>query len=78
MTELGEVQNAYSVMDRSNEALVEFCRERDIAFVPFFPLGSAFAGGPQKLAQDPAVAEVAAKTRRHAVTGGARLAARPL
>ncbi|MFZ1995465.1 MAG: oxidoreductase [Solirubrobacteraceae bacterium] len=61
MTELGEVQNAYSVMDRSHEALVDFCREREIAFVPFFPLGSAFAGGPQKLAQDPAVAEVAAK-----------------
>jgi aryl-alcohol dehydrogenase-like predicted oxidoreductase len=60
LTELGEVQNAYSVMDRSNEALVDFCREREIAFVPFFPLGSAFAGGPQKLAQDPAVAEVAA------------------
>jgi pyridoxine 4-dehydrogenase len=61
LTGLGEVQNAYSVMDRSNEALVDFCREREIAFVPFFPLGSAFAGGPQKLAQDPAVAEVAAR-----------------
>jgi aryl-alcohol dehydrogenase-like predicted oxidoreductase len=61
LTELGEVQNAYSVIDRSNEALVDFCREREIAFVPFFPLGSAFAGGPQKLAQDPAVAEVAAR-----------------
>jgi aryl-alcohol dehydrogenase-like predicted oxidoreductase len=61
LTELGEVQNAYSVMDRSNEPLVDFCRERQIAFVPFFPLGSAFAGGPRKLAQDPAVAEVAAR-----------------
>ena len=61
LTELGEVQNAYNVMDRSNETLVDFCRERKIAFVPFFPLGSAFAGGPQKLAQDPAVAEVAAR-----------------
>jgi aryl-alcohol dehydrogenase-like predicted oxidoreductase len=61
LTDLGEVQNAYSVIDRSNEALVDFCREREIAFVPFFPLGSAFAGGPQKLAQDPAVATVAAR-----------------
>ena len=59
LTELGEVQNAYSVMDRSNEALVDFCREREIAFVAFFPLGSAFAGGPAKLAADPAVAAVA-------------------
>ena len=61
LTELGEVQNAYSVMDRSAEPLVEFCREREIAFVPFFPLGSAFGGGPAKLAADPAVASVAAK-----------------
>ncbi len=59
--DLGEVQNAYSVMDRTNEPLVDFCREREIAFVPFFPLGSAFTGGPAKLAADPAVAEVAAK-----------------
>jgi aryl-alcohol dehydrogenase-like predicted oxidoreductase len=61
LTELGEVQNAYSVMDRSNEALVDFCRERETAFVAFFPLGSAFAGGPAKLAADPAVAAVADK-----------------
>jgi aryl-alcohol dehydrogenase-like predicted oxidoreductase len=65
MTELGEVQNAYSVMDRLNEPLVEHCAEREIAFVAFFPLGSAFAGGPAKLAEDPAVASVAAK---HGVT----------
>ncbi|MFZ0091839.1 MAG: hypothetical protein WAL63_20215 [Solirubrobacteraceae bacterium] len=36
---LGEVQNAYSVLDRTHEDIVEFCREREIAFVPFFPLG---------------------------------------
>jgi aryl-alcohol dehydrogenase-like predicted oxidoreductase len=33
--------------------------EREIAFVPYFPLGSAFAGGPRQLAQDPAIANVA-------------------
>ena len=33
--------------------LLEFARERDIAFVPFFPLGSAFTGGPQQLAAEP-------------------------
>src|ERR1700744_1616906 len=65
LTELGEVQNAYSVMDGSGEPLLEFCREREIAFVPFFPLGSAFGGGPAKLAGDPAVAAVADK---HGVT----------
>jgi aryl-alcohol dehydrogenase-like predicted oxidoreductase len=58
---LGEIQNAYSVLDRHNEPVLDLCREREIAFVPFFPLGSAFAGGPRTLAADPAVAEVAAK-----------------
>jgi aryl-alcohol dehydrogenase-like predicted oxidoreductase len=59
--ELGEIQNAYSVLDRDNEPVLELCRERGIAFVPFFPLGSAFTGGPQTLAADPAIAQVAAK-----------------
>ena len=37
------------------------CEERGLAFVPFFPLGSAFTGGPKQLAADPAIAEVAAR-----------------
>jgi aryl-alcohol dehydrogenase-like predicted oxidoreductase len=59
------VQNQYSVLDRSNDDVLEACRERGLAFVPFFPLGSAFTGGPQKLAEDPTIARVAAK---HGVT----------
>jgi aryl-alcohol dehydrogenase-like predicted oxidoreductase len=55
------VQNAYSLLDRSSEDLLELCRERGLAFVPFFPLGSAFTGGPRRLADDPAVAGVAGK-----------------
>jgi aryl-alcohol dehydrogenase-like predicted oxidoreductase len=31
--------------------------------VPFFPLGSAFAGGPRQLAADPVITEVAARRR---------------
>jgi aryl-alcohol dehydrogenase-like predicted oxidoreductase len=58
--DVGEVQNAYSILDRTNEPLLDFCREREIAFVPFFPLGSAFMGGPRALAADPAIARVAA------------------
>ena len=61
LVELGEVQNAYSILDRADEPIVELCREHDVAFVPFFPLGSAFTGGPQKLASDPAIAGVAEK-----------------
>jgi aryl-alcohol dehydrogenase-like predicted oxidoreductase len=61
LVELGEVQNAYSILDRSHDDLVELSRGHEIAFVPFFPLGSAFTGGPQALAQDAAIATVAAK-----------------
>src|SRR5947207_14093906 len=48
-------------MERAAEDVLELCAERDLAFVPFFPLGSGFAGGPAKLAADPAVARVAAE-----------------
>jgi aryl-alcohol dehydrogenase-like predicted oxidoreductase len=61
LVELGEVQNAYSILDRADDPIVDLCEERGVAFVPFFPLGSAFTGGPAKLAADPAVAGVADK-----------------
>jgi pyridoxine 4-dehydrogenase len=61
LVDVAEVQNAYSILDRKDEPIVELCREREIAFVPFFPLGSAFTGGPQKLAADPAISRVADK-----------------
>ena len=35
------VQNAYNLLDRADEPLLALCREHDIAWVPFFPLGSA-------------------------------------
>jgi aryl-alcohol dehydrogenase-like predicted oxidoreductase len=38
------VQNAYSVLDRTDEPLLELCREHGLAWVPFFPLGSGFPG----------------------------------
>jgi pyridoxine 4-dehydrogenase len=55
------IQNGYSLLDRSSEGLLELCRERDLAFVPFFPLGSAFTGGPARIAADPTVSRIAAK-----------------
>lgn len=42
-TEIACVQNAFSVADRSAQALVYACGEDQAAFVPFFPLGSAFS-----------------------------------
>ena len=48
------VQNAYSLLNRSGEPLLDLCREHDIAWVPYFPLGSGFAGAT-KVTEDPAV-----------------------
>jgi aryl-alcohol dehydrogenase-like predicted oxidoreductase len=61
--DVGEIQNAYSILDRHDDELVDLAREREIAFVPFAPLGSAFRGGPARLAGDPAIARVAGKHR---------------
>ena len=66
ITPIAEVQNAYGIANRTDEPIVDLCREHGIAFVPYYPLGSAFTGGPQALAADPAIASVAVK---HDVTG---------
>jgi aryl-alcohol dehydrogenase-like predicted oxidoreductase len=65
IVEVAEIQNGYSIIDRQDDLMVEFAREREIALVPFFPLGSAFRGGAARLAGDRAIARVAAK---HAAT----------
>jgi aryl-alcohol dehydrogenase-like predicted oxidoreductase len=65
LVDIAEVQNAYSVVNRSGEDVLDFCIEREIAFVPYFPLGSAFSGGPQQLAQNPVIAGIA---DRHGIT----------
>ncbi|HWD80090.1 MAG TPA: aldo/keto reductase [Kribbella sp.] len=36
------VQNAYSVLDRSSENQLQVCATNGIAWIPYFPLGSAF------------------------------------
>lgn len=52
------VQNAYSLLDRSQEALLQLCVAEDLAWVPYFPLGSSFPGFP-KVANDAVVRSVA-------------------
>jgi pyridoxine 4-dehydrogenase len=52
------VQNAYSLLDRSQEATLELCIDEAIAWVPFFPLGSAFPGFPN-VADDSVVRAIA-------------------
>jgi aryl-alcohol dehydrogenase-like predicted oxidoreductase len=52
------VQNAYSLVSRDDEDMLELCVAEDIAWVPFFPLGGAFPGLP-KVTDEPAVHTVA-------------------
>ena len=52
------VQNAYSLVERSGEPMLDLCAAEGIAWVPFFPLGSAFPGRP-KVTDQPAVVEAA-------------------
>ncbi len=52
------VQNAYNLLDRSSEPLLDVCREHGVAWVPFFPLGSAFSRAP-KVTEHPAVVAAA-------------------
>jgi aryl-alcohol dehydrogenase-like predicted oxidoreductase len=54
------VQNSYSVLDRAAEDVLSLCAEHGVAWVPFFPLGSAFARLP-RVADNPAVAAIAAE-----------------
>jgi pyridoxine 4-dehydrogenase len=63
LVDIACVQNAYSLVNRVGEDDLALCEERGLAFVPFFPLGSAFTGGPGQLAADPAIAAVAARRR---------------
>lgn len=41
-TDIVCVQNAYNLVDRTSQPVLDACIEHDIAFVPFFPLGSGF------------------------------------
>jgi aryl-alcohol dehydrogenase-like predicted oxidoreductase len=61
ITPVAEVQNAFSIVNRGDEPVLQLCREHGIAYVPYFPLGSAYTGGPKVLAADPAIASVAVK-----------------
>jgi pyridoxine 4-dehydrogenase len=42
-TDIACVQNPLNLADRASMPVLEECSSRDIAFVPFFPLGSGFA-----------------------------------
>ena len=52
------VQNAYSLLDRAQEAMLDLCTAEGIAWVPYFPLGSSFPGFP-KVADNEVVRAIA-------------------
>ncbi|MFE2465077.1 aldo/keto reductase [Streptomyces mirabilis] len=52
------VQNAYSLVSRDDEDMLQLCAAEGIAWVPFFPLGGAFPGLP-KVTEEPVVHAVA-------------------
>jgi len=54
------VQNQLNLLQRDSEPVLELCVEKGVAFVPFFPLGSAFKGMP-KVSEHPLVREIAAR-----------------
>ena len=62
-TEIVCVQNAYNLVDRTSQPVLDACIERDIAFVPFFPLGSGFTADNPVLGH-PAVQSEASKLGR--------------
>ena len=55
------VQNLHSVIDRSTEPVLDRCRQLGVAWVPYFPLGSAFANRA-RVTDDPIVTATAAET----------------
>jgi len=55
------VQNSYNALDRTAEPVLDLCREHGIAWVPFFPLGSAGFANTLRVTDDPTVAAIAAE-----------------
>jgi pyridoxine 4-dehydrogenase len=70
------VQDPYSLLAQDDGGVLDHCIQAGIAFVPYFPLGSAFPGMP-KVTDDPAVKAVAERLgARPAQVGLAWLLAR--
>ncbi len=52
------VQNAFSLVDQKDADVLDLCHSSGVAYVPYFPLGSAFPGMP-KVNENAAVRAVA-------------------
>ena len=70
------VQNAFSLLDQSDTPVLERCAEAGVAYVPYFPLGSAFAHIASVTDHPPVVALAAERGATPAQVGLAWLLAR--
>jgi aryl-alcohol dehydrogenase-like predicted oxidoreductase len=68
-TSIACVQNAFNLLHRDGQSTLSLCAERGLAYVPFFPLGSAFSFMP-KVTDDEVVQAVAAELGVTAVQVG--------
>jgi aryl-alcohol dehydrogenase-like predicted oxidoreductase len=59
-TDIVCVQNPLNLAERTSLPLLRACEERGVAFVPFFPLGSAF-GGQNRVLGSPGVVATAGR-----------------
>jgi pyridoxine 4-dehydrogenase len=62
-TEIVCVQNAFNLVNRESAPVLDACRERGIAFVPFFPLGTAFIK-PNPVLSNPIIVDTAERLGR--------------
>ena len=63
------VQNAFSLVDQSDADVLDLCHEQGVAYVPYFPLGSAFPGMP-KVTENDVVTSLAERTGASAAQVG--------
>jgi pyridoxine 4-dehydrogenase len=56
------VQNRYNVFERDHDAVIDYCTEEGIVFIPFFPLGSSRHLFPESMMQ---VLNIIAKQYNH-------------
>jgi aryl-alcohol dehydrogenase-like predicted oxidoreductase len=71
---IASVQNRYNLRDRGDDALIDYCAQRGIAFLPYSPLGAPPFDRSAKLAASDDEALAAVARRRRLTTAQAALA----
>jgi aryl-alcohol dehydrogenase-like predicted oxidoreductase len=78
LVDIACVQNAYSIVNRAEEDGLALCEEHKRAFVPFFPLGSAFHRRSQAAGGRPGYRGDRRSAARHPLADRAGVAASPV